>query len=165
MPRDSLSNDTRDADEHNKPQSKTVTGGTVTDCGFRVSSMIQYATLPHRDYGAVSTSNQQQGAGIDRGDGVVTDGGEPASGEIERRIVQPSEYEDTLAEVETKLRGLDTDFARIRIEPVKRGEHNANEKFAALVDETDHCLNCGDDVDEGGFCDYDCFMKWGGSDE
>jgi len=60
MPRDSLSNDTRNADEHNKPQSKTVTGGTVTDCGFKISSMIQYVTLPHRYYGAVSTANQQQ---------------------------------------------------------------------------------------------------------
>jgi hypothetical protein len=85
--------------------------------------------------------------------------------EIERRIVQPSEYKDTLAEVETKIRDLDTDFARIRIEPVKRGEHNANKKLAALVDETDHCLNCGDDVGEAGFCDYGCLMEWGGSDE
>lgn len=64
MPRDSLSNDTRDADEHNKPQSKTVTGGTVTDCGFRISSMIQYATLPHRDCGAASATNQQQGSEV-----------------------------------------------------------------------------------------------------
>lgn len=83
MPRDSLSNDTRDADEHNKPQSKTVTGGTVTDCGFKSSSMIQYATLPHRDCGAASATNQQQGAAIDRGDGVMADGGEPASEEVE----------------------------------------------------------------------------------
>jgi len=64
MPRDSLSNDTRNADEHNKPQSKTVTGGTVTDCGFKISSMIQYATLPHRYYGVASATNQQQGGEV-----------------------------------------------------------------------------------------------------
>jgi len=64
MPRDSLSNDTHDADEHNKPQSKTVTGGTVTDCGFRNLSMFTYATTANSNYGAVPADNQQQGSEV-----------------------------------------------------------------------------------------------------
>ena len=87
------------------------------------------------------------------------------SGEVERSIAQQTDIEDTLSEVETHLNDLNTEFVRIQITPVTADKHAANEKFAELVDATDECLNCGERVDEGGFCDYSCFMEWGSDGE
>lgn len=84
--------------------------------------------------------------------------------EIERRIAQETEIHDLLAEVETEIRSLDTQFARIRVEPVVFEQHKANEKLAAAVENTSHCLYCGKSVEEGGFCGYDCFISYSNTD-
>ena len=86
------------------------------------------------------------------------------SRELERRVVQPSEYDDVLAEVETYLRDIDSVFVRVTVEPVTAEKHAANVRLAELVDETDWCLNCQEPVDEGGFCGYQCFTEWGADD-
>lgn len=35
------------------------------------------------------------------------------------------------------------------------------DKLVATVDETDECLNCGEPIDEGGWCGWECFQEWG----
>jgi len=81
--------------------------------------------------------------------------------EVERRIVQETEINDLLAEVETQLRQVETGFARVTIEPVSAQKHKANEQLAKAVEETDVCLNCGDSIDSGGFCGYQCLKEVG----
>lgn len=81
--------------------------------------------------------------------------------EIERRIVQETEMHDILAEIETQLRQIETGFARVTIEPVTVEKHRANERLAKAVKETDVCLNCGDPIDKGGFCGYQCLTEVG----
>ena len=84
--------------------------------------------------------------------------------EIERRVVQPSEFHDTLAEVETAIKGVDTDFVRISIEPVTAEKHNANKALVEAVRETDVCLGCGEPIDEGGFCGLSCLKSLNSGD-
>jgi predicted aldo/keto reductase-like oxidoreductase len=79
--------------------------------------------------------------------------------EIERRVVQPSEFHDTLAEVETAIKAVDTDFVRITVAPVTAEKHKANEAFVNAVRETDVCLGCGEPIDEGGFCGIKCLTE------
>lgn len=85
--------------------------------------------------------------------------------ELEERIVQPTEIHDLLADIEGAIRSLDTGFARVTIEPVTAEKHRANRKLAEAVAETDHCLGCGEPIDEGGFCGLDCLKTVGGDDE
>jgi len=61
---DSLTNDTRTATNEAKPQPKSAVVPPTAGCGFRNLSMFTYATTANRDYGAVSTDNQQQGSGV-----------------------------------------------------------------------------------------------------
>lgn len=85
--------------------------------------------------------------------------------ELENRVVQPTEIHDTLAEVETYIRTVDTGFVRITVEPVTAEKHTANQRLAQAVAETDVCLSCGDEVADGGFCNYSCLQSWGETDE
>lgn len=83
--------------------------------------------------------------------------------EITERIVQPTEVHDTLARVETLIRELDDPFVRVTIEPVTAEEHSANQALEEAIANTDECLNCGVELDEGGFCGLACLQAWGGS--
>lgn len=62
MMRDSLSNDTHNATNQTKTQPRSAVVPPTAGCGFSDLSMIGYATPGNRDYGAVSSGNQQQGA-------------------------------------------------------------------------------------------------------
>jgi hypothetical protein len=84
--------------------------------------------------------------------------------EYEGRIVQETEIHDLLADVEGAIRSIDSGFARVTIEPVTAEKHKANKKLAEAVEETDHCLGCGDPIDEGGFCGFDCLQSMGTGD-
>jgi hypothetical protein len=84
--------------------------------------------------------------------------------EYEERVVQETEIHDLLADVEGAIRSIDTGFARVTIEPVTAEKHKANKKLAQAVKETDHCLGCGDPIDEGGFCGFGCLQSMGTGD-
>lgn len=85
--------------------------------------------------------------------------------ELEERVVQETEIHDTLSDVESFIRSVETDFVRITVEPVTADKHQANQRLAQAVAETDVCLSCGEPIDEGGFCNYTCLTSWGGEDE
>jgi hypothetical protein len=84
--------------------------------------------------------------------------------EYEERVVQETEIHDLLADVEGAIRSIDTGFARVTIEPVTVEKHKANRKLAEAVGQTDHCLSCGEPIDEGGFCGLDCLRSVGTGD-
>lgn len=81
------------------------------------------------------------------------------------RAVQPTEIHDLLADVEDMMQAIDAPFIRVTVEGVSAEQRRANQKLAAAVDETDICLNCGDKIEEGGFCSFNCFLSMGGEGE
>jgi hypothetical protein len=84
--------------------------------------------------------------------------------EYEERVVQETEIHDLLADVEGAIRSLDTAFVRVEIQSVTAEKHRANKQLAEAVKETDHCLGCGEPIDDGGFCGFDCLQSVGKGD-
>jgi hypothetical protein len=84
--------------------------------------------------------------------------------ETVRRAIQPTEIQGLLADVEDMVRATDDPFIRVTVEGVSAEQRRANQKLAAAIDETDTCLNCGNEIAEGGFCSFDCFVSMGGGD-
>ena len=74
------------------------------------------------------------------------------------RVVQPSEIHDLLADVEDAIRELDDPFVRVEITGVTAKKHKANQQLVSAVEKTDRCLNCGEPIDEGGFCGFECLI-------
>jgi hypothetical protein len=84
--------------------------------------------------------------------------------ELEERVVQPTEIHDTLAQVETMIRDLDEPFVRVTVEGVTAEKHAANRALVDAIEEADGCLNCGAELEEGGFCGLTCLQEWDGDD-
>jgi succinate dehydrogenase/fumarate reductase-like Fe-S protein len=87
---------------------------------------------------------------------------ESGTNETVARAVQPTEIHDLLADVEDMIRATDAPYIRVTVEAVSAEQRRANKKLAAEVEETDTCLNCGDEIRKGGFCSFDCFVSMGG---
>lgn len=80
--------------------------------------------------------------------------------EIENEIDDGAEREALHNEVRRIIHSINTKYARVTIEPVTEEKHQANKSLAEAVSETDTCLECGKEIEEGGFCGYECVTKF-----
>jgi len=90
---------------------------------------------------------------------------EPQDERMAGRIVHETEKHDIVSQVDTAIRSLDTAFVRITVEPVSSAQWRADQELAVTIAETNECLNCGNSLEEGGFCGITCLQEWGGQDD
>lgn len=91
----------------------------------------------------------------------MSEGHETESHQTAGRVVQEPEVHDLLAEIETIIRDLDEPFVRVNVEAVSSDQWAADNALAKAVSDSDECLNCGEPLDEAGFCGIKCLQEWG----
>jgi hypothetical protein len=80
-----------------------------------------------------------------------------------REIVGPaSEPEAVAAEVAEAAASVPTEYVRVELEPLASKQLEADVRLARAAEAADECATCGEPIDEGLFCGYECLVEGGG---